>query len=413
MLPGSAAVLFTALTRTGSSELRVASLRDQRVRTLRTGSSPRFIPISSTDGFLLFVEGTALFASRFRLDTLELDGAAVPMLDQIAPGPFGIAQFDLSHTGRAVFQSGTQNTRNVVIQWLTPVGRAPLFDRPGVYSRVAVSPVGDRIALQIGQASGADVWVYEPKGDTMSRLTSSRGELPRWTPGGRYIVYRNSEGLYRIRSDGAGMEIKLTTGPSQFPMAITADGRQVIFQQTVDGKNDIWSVAMPDEAAVSQPEQPKIVIQGPFDERQPAISPDGRWIAYASDDTGEFHVYVRPFPNVDGGKWQVSYEGGGVYPIWSQTEKRLFFRNNDNQVLSAVYAAQGDTFTSVRPQLWSKERLADLGIAGAQNFDLAPDGRHVAAIMPAPGPSGQDRRHHIVFLDNFLDELRRRVPAAQ
>ena len=108
----------------------------------------------------------------------------------------------------------------------------------------------------------------------------------------------------------------------------------------------------------------------------------------------------------------MSYEGGGLYPIWSLTEKRLFFRNNDNQVLSAVYAVPGETFSSERPQLWSKERLADLGVAGAQNFDLAPDGRRVAAIMPAPGASGQSGRHHVVFLDNFLDELRRRVPAA-
>ena len=81
-------------------------------------------------------------------------------------------------------------------------------------------------------------------------------------------------------------------------------------------------------------------------------------------------------------------------------------------MFSAFYVTRGDTFTSERPQLWSKERLADLGVAGAQNFDLAPDGRRVAAIMPAPGASGEDRRHHVVFLDNFVDELHRRVPVA-
>jgi hypothetical protein len=108
----------------------------------------------------------------------------------------------------------------------------------------------------------------------------------------------------------------------------------------------------------------------------------------------------------------VSSERGGLYPIWSRTEKRLFFRNNDNQVLSAVYADRGDAFTVERAQLWSEERLADFGVAGAQNFDLAPDGRRVAAIMPAPDTSGQDRRRRVVLLDNFLDELRRRVPAA-
>ncbi|MET0211843.1 MAG: hypothetical protein ABW292_02520 [Vicinamibacterales bacterium] len=280
-----------------------------------------------------------------------------------------------------------------------------------MYSRLAVSPSGSRIAYQQSSNVSQDVWLYEPSTDTTTRLTFNRGELPRWSPDGRYIAYRNFEGLYRVRSDGAGAARRLTMGESQFPMSFTPDGRQVIFQQTVNGKNDIWSVQLADDANSTGTEPPRILIQGPFDERHPAVSPDGRWIGYASDDTGEFQIYVRPFPTVDGGKWQVSSEGGGLYPIWSRTEKRLFFRNNDNQVLSAVYVDRGDSLTVEQPQLWSQERLADLGVAGAQNFDLAPDGRRVAAIMPAPGASGQDRRHRVVFLDNFLDELRRRVPA--
>ena len=407
VLPGSSAVLFSSRT----EGIRILSRRDGRIKTLHAGTSPRFVPTSVKDGFLLFLDGTNLLAARFRLDTLELEGEPVARLDQIAPGPLGVGQFDVSSTGRAVFQRGTQNTRNVVIQWLTPTGLLPLLNRPGVYSRVAVSPSGSRIAYQSSGVS-RDVWLYEPSTDTTTRLTFDDGELPRWSPDGRYIAYRNSEGLYRVRADGAGAPSRLTMGQAQFPMTFTPDGRQVIFQETVNGKNDIWSVRVPDDPNSSKPEPPKILIQGPFDERQPAISPDGRWLAYASDDTGEFQIYVRPFPNVDGGKWQVSSDGGGVYPIWSRTEKRLFFRNNDNQVLSAVYADRGDAFASERAQLWSQERLADFGVAGSQNFDLAPDGRRVAAIMPAPGVSGQDRRHRVVFLDNFLDELRRRVPAA-
>ena len=199
-------------------------------------------------------------------------------------------------------------------------------------------------------------------------------------------------------------------GLTQHAMAFTPDGQQLLFQQTVGGKNDIWSIRLPGDLASAPPEQPKILIEGPSDERQPAVSPDGRWIAYASDETGEFQVYVRPYPNVSSGKWQVSSEAGGLYPIWSRAEKRLFFRNAVNQVLSALYSDRGDAFSFERPQLWSAEQLADLGAAGSQNFDVAPDGRRVAAVMPATGATGQEGRRQIVLLDNFLDELQRRVP---
>jgi WD40-like Beta Propeller Repeat len=204
VLPGSSAVLFSSRTTDGSVDIGVLSRRDGRVKTLHAGTSPRFVPTSATDGFLLFLDGTNLLATRFRLDTLEMEGALVAMLDQVAPGPLGVGQFDISYTGRAVFQSGTQNTRNVVIQWLTPTGLSPLLSRPGVYSRLAVSPSGSRIAYQQYSGVSQDVWLYEPSTDTTTRLTFNRGELPRWSPDGRYIAYRNPDGLFRVRADGAG-----------------------------------------------------------------------------------------------------------------------------------------------------------------------------------------------------------------
>jgi Tol biopolymer transport system component len=261
----------------------------------------------------------------------------------------------------------------------------------------------------VGSDSLGEVWIYDIDTKSTARLTFNGGELPRWSPDGLHVAYRNNDGLYWIKSDGTGGSVKLTNGSNQFPMSFTPDGRALVFQQTVTSKNDILLVRIPD-GPVSQPVKPEVVVQGPFDERQPAISPDGKWLAYASDDTGDYQVYVRPFPNVNGGKWQISAEGGLLYPTWSRSENRLFFRNTGNQLLSSTYLVQNGAFVAQPPTLWSEQRVADLGLAGAQNFDLAPDGRRVAAIMPAPGPTGDARRHTVVLLDNFVDELQRRVP---
>ena len=140
------------------------------------------------------------------------------------------------------------------------------------------------------------------------------------------------------------------------------------------------------------------------------FSPDGRWLAYSSDESGTYQVYVRAFPgapSAPGGKWQVS-NGGGMSPVWSRNGRELFFETLDNRIMVAAYTVRGGSFAADKPRVWSEKRLADTG--APLNYDLAPDGKRIAAIMPADVPEEQKAQNHVIFLQNFFDEVRRRAP---
>jgi serine/threonine-protein kinase len=155
--------------------------------------------------------------------------------------------------------------------------------------------------------------------------------------------------------------------------------------------------------------KPEPFLQTPADERHPSFSPDGRWLAYTSDESGTYQVYVRAFPD-KGGKWQVS-NSGGVFPVWSHNGRELFFRASDNRIMVATYTAKGDAFAADKPRVWSEKRLADFGSNGVLTYDVAADGKRVAALMPAEGPEEQQAQTHVIFLQNFFDEVRRRTAA--
>jgi serine/threonine-protein kinase len=151
--------------------------------------------------------------------------------------------------------------------------------------------------------------------------------------------------------------------------------------------------------------KPEVFLQTPFDERHPSFSPDGHWLAYVSNESGSFQVYVRAFPN-KGGKWQIS-NSGGMYPVWSRSGHELFFRTMDNQIMVAAYTVKGASFVPAKPRAWSEKALANAG--SWDNYDVAPDGKQILALVPAEG-SEERAQSHVIFLLNFFDELQRRVP---
>jgi hypothetical protein len=134
------------------------------------------------------------------------------------------------------------------------------------------------------------------------------------------------------------------------------------------------------------------------------FSPDGRWLAYLSNETGHFEVYVRPFPG-PGGKWQIS-TGGGYYPIWSRTKRELFYTLN-GQILVVPYAVEGDSFRAAKPRLWSEGHYVQ-----RRSLDLHPDGERFALAPAVPRPSDA-KDDHVTFIFNFFDELRRIAPATR
>jgi serine/threonine-protein kinase len=166
---------------------------------------------------------------------------------------------------------------------------------------------------------------------------------------------------------------------------------------------DLWTVPLESDGAGLRAGTPEVLLQTPANERSPVVSPDGRWLAYSSDESGTYQIYVRPFPDKRG-KWQVS-NSGGTYPMWSRNGHELFFESTGQQIMVAAYAVTGGTFVPGSPRMWSEKKVGGAN----KNVDLAPDGKRLAALLPAAVPEGQHARNQVVFVLNFFDELQRRA----
>ena len=414
ILPGGKAVLFTAHTATtgfDAANIEVTSLTDRRTKTLvRGGTFGRYLP----SGHLIYVNRGTLFAVPFDVDRLEVRGTPIPVLDQIGYNDTnGSAQFDFSQAGMLIYRNRGAGGGLLTVQWLDSTGKTqPLLAKPGSYVRPSLSPDGQRLVLSV-EGAGTDISVYDWQRDTMTRLTfTGEAQYPVWSPDGRYIVFRTvGAGLSVIRSDGAGKPQPLTQSKNmQYPGSFTADGKRLEFDEVNQGTGyDLWTVAVESDAAGLRAGKPELFLQTPFDELHGSFSPDGRWMAYASNESGAYQVYVRAFPD-KGGKWQIS-NSSALSPMWSRNGRELFFRTEDYQVMVASYTVKGDSFVADKPRLWSETKIANTG--PNTNFDLAPDVKRIVALMPVESAEGQKAQSHVIFLENFFDELRRKVPVVK
>jgi WD40 repeat protein len=411
ILPGGKAVLFTAGASTAgfdTANIEVMSLADHHTKTLvRGGTFGRYLP----SGHLVYVNRGTLFAAPFDLDRLEVHGTAAPVLDQISYNAgVGSAQLDFSQTGTLIYRSGGVGGTLLTVAWLDGAGKVqPLLAKPGAYVNPSLSPDGQRLAVDVTEGSGTDAWVYDWQRDTMTRLTFSRTALaPVWSPDGRYIAFRTNAGLSVMRSDGSGKPQSLTQSNLQVPWSFTPDGKRLAFFESVSGTGfDLWTVPLESDGAGLRLGKPEVFLQTPADERYPSFSPDGRWMAYSSDESGTRQVYVRAFPD-KGGKWQISNSDGQL-PMWSRNGRELFFETLDRHIMVAGYAVKGDSFVAEKPRMWAEKQLGT-SAGAANNVGLAPDGKRIVALMPVETAEAQKAQNHVIFLENFSDELRRKVP---
>jgi hypothetical protein len=197
------------------------------------------------------------------------------------------------------------------------------------------------------------------------------------------------------------------------PYSFSPDGQRLGFaERSVDTRLDLWTLPLDfSDAEHPKPGKPELFLRTPFIEQEPAFSPDGRWIAHTSNESGRNEVYVRPFPGgapSGSGKWQIS-TGGGQYPIWSRSGRELFYETLDNRIMVSTYTAKGASFAADKPRPWSNKQILDL-TPGVWNLDLSPDGKRFALIPKPEATSEQKGSVHVTVLLNFFDELRRRVP---
>jgi Tol biopolymer transport system component len=394
---------------------------DQANATELAGTQGAFMPFFSPDGqwVAFFTQGklqkisveggsaiTLCDATNARGGSWGEDGNIIAALNTTS-GLSRIPSAGGPPTPVTDLQNGEQTHR-----WpqILPRGQAVLFSAGTTTRGFDGANSGQRLVVDVTEGSGVDIWVYDWQRDTMTRATfTGSADHPVWSPDGRYIAFQApAEGLSVIRSDGSGKPQPLTQSKNfQIPYSFAPDGKRLAFMEVGSGGYDLWTVPLESDGTGLRAGKPEVFLQTQADERWPSFSPDGRWMAYASTESGTSQVYVRAFPD-KGAKWQIS-NSGGKNPMWSRNGRELFFETLDNHIMVAAYAVKGDSFLADKPRMWSEKQLGgDIG-AGRLNVDLAPDGKRIAALMPVETAEGQKAQNHVIFLENFFDEVRRRT----
>jgi serine/threonine-protein kinase len=284
---------------------------------------------------------------------------------------------------------------------------------PAFYNRPRFSPDGHQLMVEVREGSKYDVWIYDLERDQMSRVTSAAGDsrYPVWAPDGRRIAFASNRNdtatpnLYWQRADGTTAAEPLTqSSHTQMPTSWHPGGRFLAFEElNPPNAQDIMILPLEgDEASGWKPGSPRAFLASSHDESNAVFSPDGRWLAYQSNESGRLEVYVLPFPG-SGEKQQVS-SGGGMYPTWSRKRNEIFYQNAaDWTLMVAAYAVAGDAFRAETPQPVGRIPRRGLGMPG---FDLHPDGQRFAVLKATQEPD-DSRQDHVVLLPHFFDELRR------
>ena len=360
-----------------------------RQRLLETDTQAEYAPgRSGGPGYLLFLRETTLMAQPFDAGSLRLSGSAVPVAEQVGSMPTGaFGVFSASTNGTLVHRSGGFVTQ---LAWVDREGR-PLesVGPPADQRDPALSPDQQRVAVGRVDA-GADIWLLElARGAAPSRFTfhSASDASPVWSPDGRRIVFasqRDGAGnLYVKLSSGAGdEELLLKSAEQKWPVDWSPDGRFILYVAVgPKSAEDLWVVPAAEGGNRAQRAPPIPFVQTEFRERQGTFSPDGRWIAYTSDESGGHEVYVRPFPP-SGGKWQVS-TAGGFSPRWRPDGRELFYIGLTRKMMAVEVKAAGATFERGVPKPLFELRTLLGTMAVGNHYAVSRDGRRFLVNSPA------------------------------
>ncbi|HTL05980.1 MAG TPA: protein kinase [Gemmatimonadales bacterium] len=339
LLPGGKAVVFTIVRGVSTQrDIAVLDLQSKRVTPLFRGAFARYAPT----GHLAYLrEDGALLAVPFDVKRLKVTGAPVALMEGIAVRTFGVADLIFSQTGTLLYASGAAGLEHLV--WVTRDGKSTEIepDWTADFITHALSPDGKRVAVSVLKEGPRDLWIKELEHGPLTRFTfeGAINQRPEWSRDGQMITFVSDRsgkmGLYSQRADGNGTPRMISpTGESRMVAEgfWSPDGKWLIYRTatTEAGNGDILGLKANDSVAVP-------LAATRFAETSPALSPDGRWLAYASTESGQNEVFVRPFPNVSEGHWQVSVAGGRE-PVWAHSNHELFYKTADDNMAVATLA---------------------------------------------------------------------------
>ena len=369
-LPGNSGILFTVWTDRSFNEARIEALSfktGNRKVLIDGGMDGRYL----ANDFLAYTRNGTLFVVGFDPKRLETKGAPMPAIDGVMSGAAnGDADFAVSDNGTLVFQPGTFGSFQRNLVWMDRTGKTTnVIEEVKPYAFPVISPNGQRVALTL-QSSSFDVWVYDLGRGTLTKASFGGDDYrPAWSPDGKMLGYDSSKSgqqqVYVKHGIEQGTEAAITDGPGNKEFyGWTRDGHEIIFgRQNMDTGWDLYA------AAVEGDHKQRPLVVAPFNQREAQLSPDGRWLAYVSDDSGDPEVFVQAM-NDPGTRTQVSSEGG-LNPRWAHSGNELLFRSK-SRVMS-VKLSTGGALNLSKPVPLFEDKNDWIG------YDVAPDGRLLVA----------------------------------
>ena len=406
-LPGGRGLIFR-LRRAGQApsefDIMGMTLPHGEARPLIRGIYARY----AASGHLLVITADGkLLAVPFDPVKVALTGTPVALLEGVRSGPFEV-DLAVSTTGTLVYASGGSSGLTRAF-WVGRDGAASpvdsTWDPQGTISSVALSRDGKTLAVGLLRGAAQDIWVKQLPTGPFSRITfgDSAHFRASWSADGRSLLYITDRGTggglpYMTRADGTGPSRALFSSPFNFVHVIQSlDGRWLLLRRGLSevGNGDIYGVKTGDTTLVP-------LLTSPAREASPALSPDGRWLAYESDESGTNEVYVRPFPDVGSGRWQVSLSGGNS-PLWAHSGRELFYVNGRQEMVS-IEVRPGPTFTVGEPKVLFPATSYNITPTYSL-YDVAPDDRHFLMVRGVAA----EAQTELILTENWFEELRARV----
>jgi len=416
-LPGGKTVLYTighrGMTR-GADEALVAAVdvdSGESKVILEGGYYAQYVPT----GHLVYMRDATLFAATFDPQAVELTGSPAPVVQGIVTntGPGG-AQYSFSNDGTLAYIGGIAELPKYPVVWVDREGAtSKLWETEASYGAPAMSPDGKRLALSVLRDDNWDVWVYDLEREVATRLTFHDGYDADqfWSHDGQYLFFSSDRDgdtrPYRKRSDGSGeVEALSESELNFFPLSVSPDGRWAIGESQTDNI-DIMILDLQTKG------EPEAFLASEFLDRDPNFSPDGKWVAYASNESGNSEIYVRPFPAA-GGRWQVS-DGGGRFPRWSGDGRELFYRTSDGIMVAEIDTTGGAFRVDKAESLFEgsfRGGMFGIGIGGYifSDYAVAPDGQRFVMF---PDSDERSTNTHVTLVFKWFDELERTLPTAR
>ena len=424
VLPGGEEVIFTlggldSPTNFDNAKIAVLSLKAGKYKILIEGAGvARYVPTDNSHGYILYIRSGNLFAAPYDVKNEKVDGESFSVVQGVSgTRASGAALFDVSQAGSLVYIPGTTSSFGAYAMLLVDrAGKTVPLQIPVqyYYQYPELSPDGKHVAVGVGGTTNSaitDIYIFDTARGVLSRLTfSGESDSPAWSPDGKRIAYRSSKpepGIYWKAADGSGQEEALYIGPVAFaPLAFSPDGKFLAFT-TPGGKTGSDISILP----LDGKRQPHSFIATPANESTPKFSPDGRWVAYLSDESGRSEVYVQEFPG-PGGKWQIS---SGAHeakpPIWARDGREIYYLADDR--FMSVPVETDPSFSPGTPkELFVNPSLLIGGSAGAAFLGgVSADGKQFLLLSPRKPEALPASQVQIDVIVNFASELKRLAPA--